>query len=127
MSCPCLPLLSLQVMELCSGGELFDQIVTRRHFSEQDAAAIMRSLLAFVAFAHSKHVVHRDLKPENLLLSSKDSGAVLKVADFGTSEFCKPGQRLNHKFGTPYYVAPEVRTGCCLPFSQAHPLGPPAG
>jgi serine/threonine protein kinase len=34
---------------------------------------------------------------------------VLKVIDFGTSEFCKPGQRLSQKFGTPYYVAPEVR------------------
>lgn len=46
-------------MELCSGGELFDQIVARGHFSEQDAVGIMRALLDFVAFAHSKHIVHR--------------------------------------------------------------------
>jgi serine/threonine protein kinase len=51
----------------------------------------------------------RDLKPENILLTSKEKGAQLKVIDFGTSEFCKPGQRLHKKFGTPYYVAPEVR------------------
>lgn len=51
----------------------------------------------------------RDLKPENMLLTSRDSSAQLKVIDFGTSEFCKPGQRLWKKFGTPYYVAPEVR------------------
>lgn len=51
----------------------------------------------------------RDLKPENILLTSKEKGAQLKVIDFGTSEFCMPGQRLHKKFGTPYYVAPEVR------------------
>jgi serine/threonine protein kinase len=51
----------------------------------------------------------RDLKPENILLTSKGPDAVLKVIDYGTSECCKPGQRLSQKFGTPYYVAPEVR------------------
>lgn len=96
------------VMELCSGGELFDQIVARGQFSEADAVNIMRSLLDFVAYAHSKHIMHRDLKPENILLTSRDCSAQLKVIDFGTSEFCKPGQRLSKKFGTPYYVAPEV-------------------
>jgi hypothetical protein len=56
----------------------------------------------------------RDLKPENILLTSRDKGAQLKVIDFGTSEFCKPGQRLHKKFGTPYYVAPEVRVALCV-------------
>jgi serine/threonine protein kinase len=46
-------------MELCNGGELFDQIVARGQFSEQDAVGIMRALLDFVAYAHSKHIVHR--------------------------------------------------------------------
>lgn len=46
-------------MELCKGGELFDQIVARGQFSEQDAVDIMRALLDFVAYAHSKHIVHR--------------------------------------------------------------------
>eukprot|EP00775_Hariotina_reticulata_P011602 gene11602-11746_t len=96
------------VMELCSGGELFDQIISKGHFTERDAAVIMRALLDVMAFAHSKHIVHRDLKPENILLASKAAGAQLKVIDFGTSDFCKPGQRLTQKFGTPYYVAPEV-------------------
>lgn len=58
----CVSILScvhMKVMELCSGGELFDQIVARGHFSEQDAVGIMRALLDFVAYAHSKHIVHR--------------------------------------------------------------------
>lgn len=46
------------------------------------------------------------LKPENILLSDKNPTAALKVIDFGTSDFCLPGQHLSQKFGTPYYVAP---------------------
>jgi len=96
------------VMELCSGGELFDQIIAKGHFSEKDAAEKMQCLLDFIAFAHSKNIIHRDLKPENILLSDKSPTAALKVIDFGTSDFCLAGQRLQQKFGTPYYVAPEV-------------------
>ena len=73
--CLSLPVIYVvKVMELCSGGELFDQIVSRGHFSEQDAVGIMRSLLDFVAFAHSKHIVHRwvqlQLLAAGLLLST---------------------------------------------------------
>jgi hypothetical protein len=79
------------------------------HFSEKDAAEKMHCLLDFIAYAHSKNIIHRDLKPENILLSDKSPNAILKVIDFGTSDFCRDGQRLSQKFGTPYYVAPEVR------------------
>ncbi len=78
------------------------------HFSERDAAEQMQCLLDFIAYAHSKGIMHRDLKPENILLSSKEPDAQVRVIDFGTSEFCEEGQRLFQKFGTPYYVAPEV-------------------
>lgn len=46
-----------------------------------------------------------DLKPENILLSDKSPTAAIKVIDFGTSDFCLNGQRLQQKFGTPYYVS----------------------
>ncbi|MEW5313687.1 MAG: hypothetical protein WDW38_005232 [Sanguina aurantia] len=96
------------IMELCTGGELFDQIISKGHFSEKDAADKMKSLLDFIAYAHSKNIIHRDLKPENILLSDQTPSAQLKVIDFGTSDFCVDGQRLSQKFGTPYYVSPEV-------------------
>jgi calcium-dependent protein kinase len=78
------------------------------HFSEKDASEKMHCLLDFINYAHSKHIIHRDLKPENILLSDKTPNAILKVIDFGTSDFCLEGHRLSQKFGTPYYVAPEV-------------------
>eukprot|EP00878_Enallax_costatus_P010384 GHUV01010837.1.p1 GENE.GHUV01010837.1~~GHUV01010837.1.p1 ORF type:complete len:453 (+),score=145.23 GHUV01010837.1:840-2198(+) len=103
------------VMEHCNGGELFDQIIRSGHMTEAMAAAKAQQLVSFLAHAHSKHVIHRDIKPENLLLmrcpekqADSEGGVVLKVIDFGCSTFCVPGKRLCKKFGTPYYVAPEV-------------------
>ncbi len=52
----------------------------------------------------------RDLKPENLLLDSEQDNANIKVIDFGTSKRFnnKDKKRMTQKFGTPYYIAPEV-------------------
>jgi calcium-dependent protein kinase len=72
------------VTELCTGGELFDEILTRKHFNEKDAANVMKQILSSVAYCHDKKVAHRDLKPENVLLDSKNND-ILKIIDFGTS------------------------------------------
>ena len=95
--------------ELCSGGELFDSIVDRGHYSERDAAAMTRTIVRVVAHCHSLGVVHRDLKPENFLLASKDTDEpTLKATDFGLSAFYRPGQIFTDVVGSAYYVAPEV-------------------
>jgi calcium-dependent protein kinase len=68
----------------------------------------MRQLLSSVAYCHSHRIVHRDLKPENLLFESNRDDALLKVIDFGTSQFFDPDKKMKTKQGTPYYIAPEV-------------------
>jgi calcium-dependent protein kinase len=99
------------VMELCSGGELFDAIAKRRSLSEAQAAKVMHQLLSCVAYCHEKKVIHRDLKPENILLEDNDGELNIKVADFGSSAFIDPSGRLSGCFGSAYYVAPEVVEG----------------
>ncbi|GAB4858599.1 CDPK- kinase 6 [Ancistrocladus abbreviatus] len=97
------------VMELCEGGELLDRILSRGgRYTEEDAKAIIVQILNAVAFCHLQGVVHRDLKPENFLFTTKDEDAVLKVIDFGLSDFARPDQRLNDVVGSAYYVASEV-------------------
>ncbi|KAK2987928.1 hypothetical protein RJ640_003406 [Escallonia rubra] len=96
------------VMELCGGGELFDRIVQKGHFSERQAAKLTKTIVGVVEACHSLGVMHRDLKPENFLFDTPDEDAKLKAIDFGLSIFYKPGQYLSDVVGSPYYVAPEV-------------------
>jgi len=79
------------VMELCAGGELFDRIITKGHYSERAAANSCRQIVTVVHNCHSMGVMHRDLKPENFLLLNKDDDSPLKATDFGLSVFFKPG------------------------------------
>lgn len=79
------------VMELCAGGELFDRIVEKGHYSEREAAKLIKTIVGVVEGCHSLGVMHRDLKPENFLFLSSDEDAALKATDFGLSVFYKPG------------------------------------
>ncbi|KAJ4870647.1 Calcium-dependent protein kinase 12 [Raphanus sativus] len=96
------------VMELCEGGELFDRIVKKGHYSEREAAKLIKTVVGVVETCHSLGVLHRDLKPENFLFASCDEDAFLKSTDFGLSVFCKPGETFAELVGSAYYVAPEV-------------------
>ncbi|KAJ6316536.1 hypothetical protein OIU78_019755 [Salix suchowensis] len=96
------------VMELCAGGELFDRIIERGHYTERKAAQLTRTIVGVIESCHSLGVMHRDLKPENFLFVNESEDSPLKAIDFGLSVFFKPGDVLNDVVGSPYYVAPEV-------------------
>ena len=83
------------VMELCAGGELFDRIVAKGHYSERAAAKLIKTIVGIVEGCHSLGVMHRDLKPENFLFASTAEEAPLKATDFGLSMFYKPGMRVS--------------------------------
>ncbi|XP_047321912.1 calcium-dependent protein kinase 7-like [Impatiens glandulifera] len=96
------------VMELCEGGELFDRIVARGHYTERAAANVTRTIVQVIQMCHKHGVIHRDLKPENFLFANNKEASALKAIDFGLSVFFKPGERFNEIVGSPYYMAPEV-------------------
>ncbi|XVE84594.1 hypothetical protein DITRI_Ditri17bG0025200 [Diplodiscus trichospermus] len=96
------------VMELCHGGELFDRIVAKGHYTERAAASVTKTILEIVKVCHEHGVIHRDLKPENFLLADASETAPIKAIDFGLSIFYEPGQRFSDIVGSPYYMAPEV-------------------
>ncbi|CAA3030638.1 calcium-dependent kinase 1-like [Olea europaea subsp. europaea] len=96
------------VMELCAGGELFDRIIQRGHYTERKAAELTRTIVGVVEACHSLGVMHRDLKPENFLFVDQEEESLLKTIDFGLSIFFKPGESFSDVVGSPYYVAPEV-------------------
>ena len=78
------------VTELVEGGELFDRIVSKSHYTEKESRDLILIFLKTVEYIHSQGIVHRlnskflilviivsnentdrDLKPENLLLRSR--------------------------------------------------------
>ena len=126
------------VLELVTGGELFDVIVEQGRLEEDEARRYFRQLVSGLSYCHQRGVCHRDLKPENLLL---DDEGVLKISDFGLSTLQQQQQLppasangkaatsdgtkghltsgsnaeseiavhlLHTTCGTPNYVAPEV-------------------
>jgi serine/threonine protein kinase len=104
------------VMEMCSGGDLFDRIVSRKStvpFSEEEAATILQKLMEAISYCHSMGIAHRDIKPDNILFANNSNFLTeIKLADFGQASSFSPGQGLMQGIvGTPYYVAPEVLGG----------------
>lgn len=99
------------VIELCTGGELFNKVVGTEGLGEVTSAAYIRQILAAVCYLHAHLLVHRDIKPENFLLQNSSPGAALKMIDFGLARTFAPGQPMTTRVGTAYYVAPQVLRG----------------
>eukprot|EP00638_Chattonella_subsalsa_P020237 CAMPEP_0117860294 /NCGR_PEP_ID=MMETSP0950-20121206/3679_1 /TAXON_ID=44440 /ORGANISM="Chattonella subsalsa, Strain CCMP2191" /LENGTH=420 /DNA_ID=CAMNT_0005710403 /DNA_START=50 /DNA_END=1309 /DNA_ORIENTATION=- len=95
------------VMELASGGQLFDRITQRKQYSEREAKDIMYTLLGAINYCHQRGIIHRDLKPENILLVNDGKKESIKIADFGYATRAT-GQPLTEVVGTPLYLAPEI-------------------
>ncbi|OUC43292.1 kinase domain protein [Trichinella nativa] len=95
------------VMDLVTGGELFDRIVAKGSYSERDASNLIRQVLDAVNYLHMNDIVHRDIKPENLLYQSPDPDSKIMISDFGLSKSVE-SDVMATACGTPGYVAPEV-------------------
>ena len=98
------------VTELCSGGELFQEIVDKGPFNENYTAYVMFQILSAINYCHNMKIVHRDLKPENILIVDRDKNNYprIKICDFGTSKMFEKGAIQRKLVGSSYYIAPEV-------------------
>uniref|UniRef100_A0A674EXM8 non-specific serine/threonine protein kinase n=1 Tax=Salmo trutta TaxID=8032 RepID=A0A674EXM8_SALTR len=105
------------IMQLVSGGELFDRIVEKGFYTEKDASKLIQQILDAVKYLHDMGIVHRDLKPENLLYDSMEEDSKIMISDFGLSKIEGSGSVMSTACGTPGYVAPEVLAQ--KPYSKA--------
>jgi len=90
--------------------ELFEEIVNRRSFTENDAKEVIRNIIEGVAYIHNLGIVHRDLKPENVIwMENPETHQItLKIIDFGFARNCNEEQLQNTPAGTLGYKAPEI-------------------
>ena len=96
------------IMEFCENGELFNRIVEKKYLTEDEAALFYYQLINGLEYIHKNNIVHRDLKPENLLLSKND---LLKIIDFGLSNYTGSNVLLGTPCGSPCYASPEMVSG----------------
>jgi len=119
------------VMEYIPGTSL-RPLIAGKKLSPADAIAVMKQVLAGLAYAHRNNVVHRDIKPENILVHErafKDGfgvEGVVKVTDFGLgkttamrAESIALSQSASDDHareiaGTLEYMAPEQRQGAII-------------
>uniref|UniRef100_A0A8C7L0M5 Death-associated protein kinase 2a n=1 Tax=Oncorhynchus kisutch TaxID=8019 RepID=A0A8C7L0M5_ONCKI len=88
------------VLELVSGGELFDFLAQKESLSEEEATQFIKQILEGVHYLHSRKIAHFDLK--NVPLPR------IKLIDFGLAHKIEAGAEFKNIFGTPEFVAPEI-------------------
>ncbi|XP_072291362.1 death-associated protein kinase 2 [Eucyclogobius newberryi] len=97
------------ILELVSGGELFDFLSQKESLSEEEATRFIKQILEGVRYLHSKSIAHFDLKPENIMLLDRNVPLPrIKIIDFGLAHRIEPGVDFKNIFGTPEFVAPEI-------------------
>jgi len=95
------------VMELCSGGDLYEHAL----WKEPQSKRIIRQIVSALAYCHARNVIHRDIKFENIMFEEDNPNANVKLLDFGLSKKFTANERMKKVVGTIYSMAPEVLSG----------------
>jgi serine/threonine protein kinase len=61
-------------------------VIRRGHFTEFDAAKLMRDLISALHELHRHDILHLDIKPENIIFDTDAEDARIKLTDFGLSK-----------------------------------------
>ena len=100
------------IVELCTGGKIFEELTEKGTLKEKSVAYIIYQLLSAINYCHKMKIIHRHLKPENILISKREKDDLLyvKIGGFATAKMNKEGIIEKKIKDTSYYFAPEIIT-----------------
>jgi serine/threonine protein kinase len=109
------------VLEYINGQNLYEHL--KPHLGKKiveipQILTILQQCIAAIAAIHSLGIFHRDIKLENFMITFVDGNPVVKLIDFGLSEFI--GEISQSKVvGSLLWMAPEViRTDKIMPITE---------
>eukprot|EP00928_Gymnodinium_smaydae_P028110 TRINITY_DN21529_c3_g1_i2.p1 TRINITY_DN21529_c3_g1~~TRINITY_DN21529_c3_g1_i2.p1 ORF type:complete len:673 (+),score=174.73 TRINITY_DN21529_c3_g1_i2:51-2021(+) len=70
-------------MEHCAGGTVYDRILQRQYFTEQETAVLVRHMLQSIAALHAAGLAHGYCAPCSFQFVSDEPHAALKLVEFG--------------------------------------------
>ena len=100
------------IMEYIENGNLYDLIKKspNKILPINEVSHIIKQLVCAIYYLHNMNppIIHRDIKPENILL---DNNNIIKLTDFGWSNYINLTEIRNTFCGTPLYFSPEIIMG----------------
>lgn len=100
------------VMELCTGGSLFnilDDPENTYGLPAHEFRLVLEHLSAGMKHLRDNNLVHRDLKPGNIMkFISEDGKTVYKLTDFGAARELEDNQPFMSLYGTEEYLHPDL-------------------
>lgn len=100
------------VMELCTGGSLFNILDDPEHtygLPEEEFLLVLEHLSAGMKHLRDNNLVHRDLKPGNIMKFISDDGrTIFKLTDFGAARELEEDQQFMSLYGTEEYLHPDM-------------------
>lgn len=95
------------VMELIEGEDIV-QWCEYHKYDLKKKIKLFQQLCAGISYAHEKGIIHCDIKPYNVQVTQINNEAVVKIIDFGISQYENKQSKAGEISGTPAYLAPEV-------------------
>jgi len=115
------------LMENCTGGTVYERILERQYFTEQESAMLVKHMLLALVPLHDNHLYHGCLTPDSFRFLSATPHAPLKLVDFGIELKVHRWDAVEHVSGGPDLQnphCPQFFEICRLAFC-APELAPP--
>uniref|UniRef100_A0A5K4FC09 Serine/threonine kinase n=1 Tax=Schistosoma mansoni TaxID=6183 RepID=A0A5K4FC09_SCHMA len=101
------------VVEFANGEELFQRLTKFPVYNEKTVLHYFRQMVDGIRYLHEYGIIHRNLKPENILLSTRDSDAIVKITDYSPQLFTTADLDLELVCLTATFCAPELLLSRC--------------